>query len=69
MKTELFSEVRDSESLLEYLKCSPVLEYLGGESLLVGDGGHVGSVLSRHMEALVKTSKVWKKERTGLLLL
>ena len=69
MKTELLSTARDGEGLLEYLKRSPVSEHLGGKTFLDGDGGQVDSVLSPHMEDIMKPSKLWKKERVGLLLL
>ena len=44
-------------------------EHLGGKTFLDGDGGQVDSVLSPHMEDIMKPSKLWKKERVGLLLL
>ena len=61
--------VRDGEGLLEYLKRSPVVKDLKGQSLLCRDGGHVGIVLSPYMEGLMKSRKMWNEERTGLLLM
>ena len=46
-----------------------MVEYLKGDPLLQGDGGQVGSVLSPHMESLMKLVELRKKKRAGLLLL
>jgi hypothetical protein len=46
-----------------------VVEYLKGDPILQGDGVHFGSVLSPHMETLMKLVELRKKKRVGLLLL
>jgi hypothetical protein len=46
-----------------------VVEYLKGDPILRVDGGQVGSVLSPHMESLMKLVELRKKKMAGLLLL
>jgi hypothetical protein len=47
----------------------PVFEDLCGHVVLKWDVDHVGSVLSPHMVAFMKSRKMWKKKRVSLLLL
>ena len=65
----MFIMSRDGESLMEYLKWSSVFEHLVGKPVLGVDGGHVGSVIFPHMEDLMKSGELRKKEGGSLLLL
>jgi hypothetical protein len=65
----LFTTTGYGKRLLKVFKRVRVVEYLKGDPTLQGDGGQVGSVLSPHIETLMKLVEMWKKERVGLLLL
>ena len=68
-KAVLLSAARVGESLLEYLEWSPVLEHFSWQPGGEWNSGHVGSVLSPHVEGLMKAVKLRKIESASLLLL
>ena len=68
-KVDLFRTTRDRKRKFEVPKRLPVLKDLYGHPVLNRDVGHVGSVLSPHMVGFLKSSQLWKKKRTNLLLL
>jgi hypothetical protein len=52
-KTELFSATRDHKDPLDVFKRMTQTDDLLGDSILTGDGEHVGSVLSPHKEYVI----------------